>query len=144
MTTTTDTRTNNPGTHASPHSAKDYGVFTAGRALRTLWQQCEYTAPQELVEWVASHSADEAERQLLNLSEVVSGLGCLVMADDNGKGGAIAGNFRDGGDVGALLFTISSTIESLAVLAGIGSDAEYWQTRHEERARIAAMRAGER
>lgn len=125
-------------------AAKDYGVFTAGRALRTLWNQCEYTAPPELVEWVASHSVDEAERQLLNLAEVVGGLGCLVMADDNGKGGAISGNFREGGDVGTLLFAISSSIESLAALAGIGSDAEYWLTRHEERAGMAAMLAGER
>ncbi len=120
----------------------DYGVFSIEKALSVLWKECECTAPEALIEWFASHATEEAGRQLLNLAEVMEGVGCLVSTDANNTSGA--GNFQDGNSVSTLLFSLSSQVSALGELAAIGGQAGYWLRHPDSRkAMAAAMEEGQ-
>lgn len=117
----------------------DYGVFSTGGAMRAMWEECQYTAPQGLIEWFATHATEEAGANLRHTATVMQGIGCLVSSDAEAAVGA--GSFRDGDGVATLLFTFANQIEAMAELAEIGAEATWWQTRPEERAERARMLA---
>lgn len=122
----------NPATPGDTLPTPDrYGVLTTGRALEALWNECQGTAPQELIDWMAAHATDTAVQHLRNLAEVAEGLGCLVASD--GDSSLPSGNFQTGRDVGTLLFHIGQSIDTLAHLADIGDAAKFWKLNPEKR-----------
>lgn len=103
-----------------------FGPMTPYKLLEHLWAGYGSRVPmsQEELHWF-SGATDEAERQLLNLEEVIEGLGCLVSEDGSGESVA-SGNFQNGRDVATLLFSLGHSINALAGMVRIGSEAEYW------------------
>lgn len=105
-----------------------YGAYSTANAIAALWNACQDSAPQELIEWLDGGMADEASRQLLNLSDVVAGIGCLVMSDGNGDS-LKSGNFQTGDSGGTLLFTIADQIATLGALVSVANDAGYLRSK---------------
>jgi hypothetical protein len=64
--------------------------------------------------------SDDARAVACRASEMVCGLGNLILADVNGQN---AGNFRSEDDVSELLFQLSDVFNHVAALASVGAQA---------------------
>lgn len=71
-----------------------------------------------------SQSSELACHMAMNLATTVSGIGCLVLGDDQ-PGKLQEGNFRTGDSFSELMFTLSNQIDIIGELANIGSEASF-------------------
>ena len=90
-------------------------------ALTAIYSHAEeHMSPEELND-VADTLLQQAENTAENLSEIVSGLSCLVSEDGRHK--TSAGSFRTAESVFTLLWGISQQFDHLAALIRVGDDA---------------------
>ena len=98
----------------------------AAGIMRSLWNRAypQYEMPREDLEYF-SGATTVASFMARNLSSVVSGIGCLIATEADAPEGTMrSGNFQDGNDVPTLLFHVAESIEVVAALMDIGSDAD--------------------
>lgn len=80
-------------------------------------------------------ATEQATTAARSLSEIVSGMGCLISADQT-QSGTKAGSLW-GNDVPTLLWYIASQVDMIGQLTYIGSEAE-WELRRRAEARDSA------
>lgn len=74
-----------------------------------------------------AQGSDQAANMLLNLSQTIVGIGCLVATDmeRRSKGIVPAGNFQGGQDLPDMLFSLSESIDAAVGLIQISEEAGY-------------------
>ena len=93
-------------------------VFTTAEALTVLWNRAKLQ-PHEL-EWFASGAGQEVSTETIAISEIMTNIGCLVLADQGSTG-----SFTDPEGVSTLMFNFASQLSTLNGLADIAVDANY-------------------
>ncbi|MEK6357512.1 MAG: hypothetical protein V4796_32485 [Burkholderia cenocepacia] len=88
-----------------------------------------------------SDASEQASGEAATLSQVVSGLGCLISEDAMRSGGSCTGSFQ-GDDVPNLLWFIANQIDSIGQMAFIGSEADYQLRTRAQAAVAAAVKKG--
>ena len=97
--------------------------YTVTRFMSTLWNRALPTLDEEdLV--LLSGAVDTTWNMTISLQDTLIGLGALV-ADDNYKESVPVGSFQENDSVSALLFAVSNSLDCIAVLTRIGSDARH-------------------
>ncbi|MCW3539311.1 hypothetical protein [Burkholderia cenocepacia] len=79
-----------------------------------------------------SVASEQASDDAIDLSDVVSGIGCLI-SEDQTRPGTIFGSFQ-GSDISNLLHFIANQLNVIGQMASIGKDADYCLRRRAEAA----------
>lgn len=99
--------------------------MSASLVFRTLRDRFDLSSlPAEDLKRIAQ-SSDSIEDEMRNLTEVMTGLGCLINHDANIQGGCGAGNLQDGMAVSLLLFFFAEALQTQVEALHVASNAEY-------------------
>lgn len=91
--------------------------WSAARILTKLWEEADIKDPEALRGFLHCH--EHAKFMLMDLQEIVAGVGCLINEDSGG-----AGSFQSRESVPGLLFNISRQLDVISGLLEIGEAAE--------------------
>lgn len=95
--------------------------MSASTIIRTLWAATDDKALSD--EQLSALSCDEAlNGELNNVAEIMSGIGCLIAHDGDGK--LAAGSFQDRYSVSQLLWVFSDVIKTQADASFVAIEAE--------------------
>jgi hypothetical protein len=93
-------------------------IFSTATALNLLWRKAAPELHVHELEWVAGGALSQVASDSLALSQVLSELGCLVLAD-----AGATGSFTDADSTSTLMFNLSSQLSALGGMADIAADA---------------------
>lgn len=74
--------------------------------------------------WRLSMMSETAEGEMRNLAELMRGIGRLISTDADIEKGCRSGSFQNSGEVSALLFNLSETLQSQVEALCIASNAD--------------------
>lgn len=95
-------------------------VFSTSGAMSLIWHKAVSKMSQRELEWVASGAGQQVQSAADSLTDVLTGIGCLVQADDGD-----VGSFAEPDSTAALIFNIRNQLDTIAGLADIAADANY-------------------
>lgn len=102
------------------------GIVTPASVMRELWYATDEgrNLTQAELEWLAA--ADQAGGLMLqNLQTVLSGVGCLILADAAEDKGLRSGALQSPSEVAEMLFTVGNMIDAAVGMIEIGQGAGY-------------------
>ncbi len=104
--------------------------MSAAGIINTLWESID---PKELsdehLESMCRSSGQSFE--LLNLADVMEGLGCMISNDGN-RGSNVAGNFQDSESVSQLLWVLADAVKTSASVCFVLSEARALRNQRRE------------
>ena len=95
-------------------------IFSTSGAMSLLWHKAASQMNLQELEWVADGAARQTRSAADSLTDVLTGIGCLVQADDGD-----VGSFVECDSSAALIFNIRNQIDAIAGLADLAADASY-------------------
>lgn len=93
--------------------------FSTSTAMALMWEAAADNLQTHELEWFASGAAEQLNREISALTDVLSGVGCLVLNDED------VGSFQTAKSASNLLFNLSSQVSAISGLASIAADASY-------------------
>jgi hypothetical protein len=94
-------------------------AFSTSAAMALLWQKAQREMSLPELEWLASGIPEHIGFVTLSLAEVLSGLGCLIGADES------SGSLSNKEDVSQLMHSLSHQLDTISGLASIADEAGF-------------------